>query len=273
MTAKTEGIKVYPLYLGDMYSDSCNTAVGDTLATPADPHAPNRLSRTPSSAYLIKHPKAGWILFDSGMPDDPANDWPAHIADAVGVEKPAGTRMVEQLALVGVAPEDISYVINSHLHMDHIGNDNLFLDTAEFIVSRKEMEGACALVMQSTDPTKHGFYIRAEVLQDRKRVRYVEDDVEKLFDGITAYVFPGHTTGTMGLLVELEGGSLFLAEDVLYAQCNLDGALPGITWDSVGYREAIRRIRKIREEYGATVLFGHDADQFEQMKFAPDCYE
>lgn len=270
------GIKVYPLYLGDMHSDSNGTVWGDTMATVAEPNAPHRLGDAPSVAFLIDHPQVGYILYDTGMPDDPATAWPQFMLESVKFEKPEGTRMVEQLALVGIKPEDIKYVITSHMHMDHIGNDHLFAEKADFFVGKAEAEHAYSLVLGTNalskiKPSARGYYIKKEVLQDRKSITYIDRDME-LFPGIEVALCPGHTPGVLILIVHLDGGTLILTEDALNEQRNYDGVLPGGVYDSLGYRASIDKIHQLARKYEARVFFGHDAKQFAQMKKAPEFY-
>ena len=49
--------------------------------------------------------------------------------------------MVSPLALLGLAPADIRYVVNSHFHFDHCGG-NEFFPHSTFLVQRPEMEAA-----------------------------------------------------------------------------------------------------------------------------------
>ncbi len=266
-----QAIKIYPLSLGEMWSDSNGHVWGDTKATAANPHAEHRMNRTPSLAFAIQHPQAGWILYDTGMPDDPGAAWPQFMLDGVIWKKPEGTKMTEQLAKIGLSPSDISYVVSSHMHMDHIGNDHLFARTADFIVSKPEAEFAYCSVMASTKPETRGYYIKDEVLLERKSITYVDQDTE-LFPGIEAIICPGHTPGVLVLVIHAEGGTYILAEDALNEQRNFDGRLPGGVYDSLGYRKIIRRIRDLAKKYDAQVFFGHDAQQFDAIKKAPEYY-
>ena len=69
-------IKAYILTLGLMSSDVNFVVMGETMATVSNPNATHRITCTPSYAVLINHPKVGWILFDTGMPDEPEKIWP-----------------------------------------------------------------------------------------------------------------------------------------------------------------------------------------------------
>lgn len=270
--AVEQRIKVYPLYLGDMESESSYTIKGDTQATPADPHAPHRLLRTPSTAYLIDHPQVGWILYDTGMPDDPKEAWPDWMYSSMKVSKPEECKMANQLAKVGVKPEDIKYVISSHWHMDHVGSDAIFAETADFICSKAEAAHALTMVMATTDSSKRGYYIKEEVLRTRKSIRYLEHDTMDLFPGIDAYILSGHTPGLLALVVHLEGQDLILVEDAIPCQANYDGVLPGGAYDTLGFRASLELVHELQKKYDALVLFGHDEKQFEGMKFAPEYY-
>lgn len=266
-------MRVHILYLGQMGADSNGVVMGDTSATAAEPTAPHRLFPTPSIAVLIDHPEAGWILFDTGMPDHLEQAWPKHILESMFYDKPESASMERQLALVGVKPADIKYVISSHMHMDHIGNDHLFAETAEFFVAKEEMGHAFRTVMQSDDVKARGWYIREEVLLPRKKMTYIDQD-ETLFPGVEVLALPGHTPCVLGLVLHLEHEVLIFTSDAVYENRNYEYQLPGGVYDSLGYAESVRKVRRLEKKYGAKVFFGHDMGQFSrEMKLAPEYYE
>lgn len=265
-------MKVYILPLGLMQSDSNNAVLGDTRATVANPNAPHKMNPTPSHAVLIDHPEAGWILFDTGMPDDPFQVWPKSILDQVICEKPAGSRMVDQLALLGLKPQDIKHVILSHMHMDHVGNDHLFAETADFYVAKREVSYACRMVLQSPNPADHGWYIHDQVLLPRKKLLYIDRD-EELFPGVRVVTLPGHTPCVLGLVVHLDSGTLIFPSDAVADHRNYEGQLPGGVYDSMSYLESLRKVKDIERKYHGTVFFSHDAPQLASMKVAPAYYE
>jgi glyoxylase-like metal-dependent hydrolase (beta-lactamase superfamily II) len=59
-----------------------------------------------------------WLLVETGAGDK----WDAKLQDIYGLEGgPRGARLPERLAARGVRTEDVSLVINTHLHFDHAG--------------------------------------------------------------------------------------------------------------------------------------------------------
>lgn len=266
-------MKAYILDLGIMHSDSNFAYMGATCATPAQPGMPHRMNCTPTFAVLIDHPEAGWILFDTGMGPAP-EQWPQHILDLVAVEMPEHMKMEHQLALLGLKPSDIRHVLISHMHMDHIGNDYLFAETAEFYVPKEEAGHAFRMVMGSTDPAQRGWYIKEDVLLERKKLHYIDRDQE-LFPGVEAVMLPGHTPCVMGMVLHLEGRTLIFPSDALADSHNYDGLLPGGVYDSIGYAESTRKLKELQKKYhNAQIFFSHDPDMISTgMKKAPEYYD
>ena len=90
------------------------------------------MRRIPVHGFVIKHPKAGAILVDTGVgwPDDLVKEWKVvnrHAADA--------------LAEHDLSPADVKIVINTHLHFDHCGQNAVFKH-APFYIQRPELERA-----------------------------------------------------------------------------------------------------------------------------------
>jgi len=47
---------------------------------------------------------------------------------------------------------------------------------------------------------------------------------------------------------------------------------PGIVYDTLGYEKSAKEIRAYAEKYNCTVLFGHDIEQFNTLRKAPEEY-
>lgn len=240
-----------------------------TKATVDNPNPETIWHVSPTYAVLIEHPSAGWILYDMGIPGNASEYWDKSILNVCPYIPIEGETIEEQLALLHLKPSDINYVIISHMHMDHIGTIQLFKDTAIFFVSKAEAEYAFTTVMATTDPSKHGFYNRPDVLAELKELRYVEED-EELFEGIHAVILPGHTPGVMGLILEMEEKNLFLVSDAVTARRCYEGWLPGTVYDTAGWRKSLTKVKKLEKKYNAQILFGHSD---EGLKKIPDFYK
>lgn len=269
--ANVNGSKLYVLDCGYTFMDSNFVIALDTYMTEDNPNAPHRWHKCPTYCVLIKHPTAGNILFDLGTRCDNNEYAPKPITDSDVYHGGPENDLKVLLDKCGVKPEEINYVILSHMHYDHIGNYHLVKDTAEFFISREELNYAFASVCISPNAEDHGFYIRSEVTAEFKRVHIIDEDCE-LFDGISVFLLPGHTPGVMGCLVEGEERNYFLASDSLYCKASYEGCLPGIIYDSLGFRKSLSKIKRIVKENNAEIWYGHDGEQFDAMKKAPEYY-
>ncbi|GJE97374.1 MBL fold metallo-hydrolase [Phanerochaete sordida] len=92
-------------------------------------------SEIPCFAFLITHPKYGRSLFDLGMRKH-AKGWPPGVdaaVEAFDVARHCEEDVVDALRKGGVDPAEITKVIYSHLHWDHVG-DPLPFKNASIVV-------------------------------------------------------------------------------------------------------------------------------------------
>ena len=142
---------------------------------------------------------------------------------------------------LGWRPEDVDIVINTHLHFDHCGTNNLFTN-AKFYVQKKEWENAFNPVI-----IQRAMYI--EGLYDKTAVKYHSwcfvDGETEIADGIIVDLTPGHTVGHQSVFVNTEEGVLCVAGDICNTLQNLvDNFAPGIlssTYDAFESYDMIRR--------------------------------
>jgi len=268
-------MKAYVLHLGEAYVESTYFVRDDTAATVANPNAPHRLLRNPFTAILVDHPEAGWILYDTGIPDNWEDIWTKKMLATIAVKKPAHTSMEHQLGLVGITPKDVKHVIISHLHMDHTGNVKLFED-ANFYVAKEDMAFATLnlLAMNEEQYQDNFFWIKEEVFCKVKSRNYIDRDEEQLFPGIDIITLPGHTPCVLGMVVHLKNQPIIAVADAINVIENYNGQVPGAMYDSLGYLQSLRKIKDLEKKYGAKVLFGHDINQLEnEVKIAPEFYD
>ena len=219
----------------------------------------------PVPFYLIVHPK-GLVLFDTGMKLD---NWPPQYKKD-GEQRPE--QMIDkQLGKLGYKPDDVKYVIMSHLHLDHAGGMPLF-PKATFIVRKSELKAAWW-------PERfQGHYIFDDY-KDTRNFHFIElDDVESFdvfLDGSVICIdTKGHSQGHQSTVVNLpKSGRFVLTADAAAMSEILDeGVLPAVVWNSEAAMRSLAKIQHMKKE-GAVVLMAHDPDQWETVKLAPDYYE
>jgi glyoxylase-like metal-dependent hydrolase (beta-lactamase superfamily II) len=223
----------------------------------------------PVSCVLLRH-TAGNILFDTGChPDalvDPAARW-GTMAKAMVPIGAADDHVINGLAGLGLTPDDIDVVVNSHFHSDHCGC-NAFFKRATIFCHRLELEAA-----QGEGAVERG-YIPAD-WKHPMPTRTLEGQHDLFGDGrLTLLPLPGHTPGTLGAMVCLDrDGSFLLAADAVALRDNLERELmPRNTWDPDLATQSLQEIRRLQRG-GATVVFGHDAQQWDGLRKGLEAYE
>src|SRR5258706_5734286 len=210
----------------------------------------------PVTSFLVSHP-SGKLLFDTGVHCqarlDPLARLGAERMKRLTVKSQAGDDVVPQLATLGLTPDDIRFVANSHLHFDHCGG-NEFFPRATFLVQRAELESA----------RRPGFapgYNPSPIDFDHPLDYRLVDGEPDVFGDGSVILFPTlrHTPRHQSLRVRLgKGGDMVCAADACYTRENMDrDVLPRILWNGPIMRESLATLRRLRDQAGATGLFGH----------------
>jgi glyoxylase-like metal-dependent hydrolase (beta-lactamase superfamily II) len=236
----------------------------------------------PVGFYVIKHPK-GNILFDTGNNDkliEDKNWWPAALQSL----KPAMTPEVAidyQLRKIGLTPDDIKYVVCSHLHLDHGGNVGKFPNST-IIVQKSEIQNAFW-----PEPGTGGPYIIGDVLPLRAansnypnavKMIQLEGDLDLFGDGsVVIKRWVAHTPGSQMMTVKLKNtGLVILTGDNVYFRENVDKSIAPnlvLAYDPAGFYRAYEWIRMLMATQKADYFTAHDPDAFKAMKKAPAYYD
>lgn len=225
--------------------------------------------------FLIKHPK-GNVVIDGGNAVEVATDKRGHwgaVVDAYDPIMDPADNCVDQCRGVGVGPDDVRYVLQSHLHLDHTGAIGRF-PRATCIVQRIEHEYA-----HKPDWFAKGAYINADF--DRPGIDWkflggeYTDHYDLFGDNSIRIIFtPGHSPGHQSFLIRLPNtGPVLLTIDAAYTMDHWnDKALPGLLSSSVDAVRSVHKLRRIAEETGAMVVTGHDPDSWAHIKKGPSAY-
>jgi N-acyl homoserine lactone hydrolase len=186
------------------------------------------------------------ILLDTGL-----GELPEEFRKYYTIER---TQTLEKsLANEGLVPEDISLVINTHLHADHCGNNRLFKN-ARFVVQDTELKYA-----QNPDRFLKGGYIKE--LYEGLEFTTVSGDQE-IVPGISTILTAGHTPGHQSILVDATstplGKSYIYCGDEAPLEENLQKRnITGILYSQVKSLAALDRLREYNVEY----IYSHDRVQ------------
>jgi N-acyl homoserine lactone hydrolase len=211
--------------------------------------------------YLVQTASGRNILIDTGVPADFAPP-PERLTITM---RP---NVVEQLAALGLRPEDIDTVISTHFDVDHVGYHERFAN-AEHVVQREQYETARAGYPRFAGSRPHWDHTAL-------RYRLVDGDVE-LFPGIELIASPGHAPGHQSVLVRLpRTGPVLLAVDAV-SQDRLF-TVDRTPWPVDDNEEQLRASTRklldvVAREKVSLVVFGHDGQQWSTLKRAPDWYE
>lgn len=167
---------------------------------------------------------------------------------------------------LGVEPDEIDYVILTHLHWDHCSNCKIFRN-ATFLVQKSEMQYAVAPNPVQKSQYEVGFEdIVPQWLEVFSQIEPIEGDLHDLVKGVHLITLPGHTPGLMGLAVETKKGVHVIASDCIPLNKNWEGDeklrhIPnGIHIDLEAYHQSFIKIEDIAD----VVLASHD---FETLKY------
>jgi N-acyl homoserine lactone hydrolase len=217
------------------------------------------------NAFLIEHDK-GLVLVDTGMADEhvgnPLLTWGGtFLENAIVPDTHEGDEIVTQLAKIGFTPDQVNFVINTHFHFDHAGNNQLFTN-ATVIAQKSHLEYA-----RKADLFHSQYWDNED-----SKFQLVDGDVEVL-PGIDVIVTNGHAIGHQSVYVHLDNDAdMLLAGDAL----TLHQSLELDNWDGhvdpAAAREGGLRLQAIAEENEAFLVLSHDEPQQASLRKAPEYY-
>ena len=230
--------------------------------------------KLPVFTFLIEHPK-GLILVDTGWcreisPEGvydvkaAAKVLPPHLAAFFHPDLPKGMAVHEQLAAMGIRPEDLDYVLLTHLDPDHVAGLRHVKSARHIILPEDEYFWSCRSVYKARQPQHLWIQYPMERLYYRGSPLGPNHWVIDLFrdESVQMVNVPGHTDGQAAILIRHGGQFVLLAADAAYSPRNWkEGITPGFGFDRDRQLQSLRWIAEIASEYGcAAILCSHDPD-------------
>jgi N-acyl homoserine lactone hydrolase len=203
------------------------------------------------------------VLIDTGFP-------PKYVADAEAATAEDGLgsfgRVLSitphntpeaQLALLGLATSDVTLMIQSHTHIDHIGHLGGF-------------PGVPVLIAAAERALPRPLYWSGGPPMDwpARDYRLVTQDMV-LADGFEVLLCPGHAPGQLAFMLRLpETGWVLRTSDAISRPAEIDEGFAG-SWDvalAIHHGERLMRLARDRD---ALVIYGHCPQQWPALRKAP----
>ena len=228
------------------------------------------------TAFLIAHPK-GTLLWDTGAIAD--DTWTPtgrpvrrRLVLSNGQERivTLRTTMKAQLAAVGYAPSDITYLALSHYHWDHTANANQFVRSTWLA---RQVERDVMLPEKVPDPPQPSMFAE---LRNGKTVLISGDDYDVFGDGtVVITLSKGHTPGHQVLYVKLaKTGGIVLSGDLYhYPEERTLNRLPTFEFDMDQTRRSREALEIFLEKTGARLWIQHDFTAMAKIRKAPAFYD
>ena len=217
--------------------------------------------------FLIVDPR-GTLMWDVGViPDEMFKDDGKPVTQGPST---ATRTLKSQLAEIGYAPEDITYLAHSHYHGDHIANSNEFA-ASTWLVRPVERDAMFAeKPPQLVDPKMY------DKLKNAQTVLITKDEYDVFGDGkVIIKSAPGHTPGHQVLILHFKHtGNVMLAGDLYhYPEERFSGRVPTFEYNKEQSLASRAMIEDYCKKTKTQLWIEHDYLGNMKLKKSPKFYD
>jgi glyoxylase-like metal-dependent hydrolase (beta-lactamase superfamily II) len=164
------------------------------------------------NCLLVRTPETT-ILIDTGI----GTGLKERLREIYRVKKDKG--LIEELATIGVVPEDVDFVINTHLHFDHCGGNTILKEgkavpafpRARYVIQEEEWYDAT----HPNERTKASYLADNFVPLESSGQLMRVDGKHEVTSGVSVFVTNGHTRGHQSVMIESEGKTALYLGDFI----------------------------------------------------------
>jgi glyoxylase-like metal-dependent hydrolase (beta-lactamase superfamily II) len=211
-----------------------------------------KVRQGPVYLFYIKF-ENGVVLVDSSF----------HLDDAkiLGAEKNVTRKLPEEdplyaLERVGIKPRDVSHLILTHAHFDHVGYVDAF-SNAKIFVHRKELAWVMALPKWAVG---YGSFSLDKIYKVRNQIIPIDIEKYEVISGVETVYAGGHSAGSLAVIVSTKKGRVCLCGDNCFLYKTIEEKLPiGLTnnlYESMAFLEKLPSL-------GEVLIPGHDPKVYE----------
>jgi glyoxylase-like metal-dependent hydrolase (beta-lactamase superfamily II) len=230
---------------------------------------PEELATTYMSVacFLVAHPR-GTLIWDAGAVPDSSfkpGGGPATLRYATSTKT-----LTAQLAEIGYAPADITYLSISHFHWDHVGNANVFAGSTWLV---RKLERDIMFTEPFSPRTEPANY---SALKNSKTQIVTKKDYDVFGDGaVVLKSAPGHSPDHQVLFLKLaKTGPVVISGDLYhYPEERKLKKVPTTEFNAAQTIAARAEVEAFLKKTGAQLWIQHDFNANAKLKKAPQFYE
>ena len=249
-------LALWRLDCGEVQFNDYNAFFSDTSEYPPGP------KRLVASCYLIRHADH-YMLWDTGLPAALVGNSNSNPVMTASLR----TSIVDQLARIGVRPEQVSIVGISHYHFDHIGQ------AAAFPHARLIMGAGDLAALRAGGPgTAELAAALRPWLEGGGQVTEARGDHDVFGDGsVVSLNLPGHTPGHRGLLVRLASRPVLLSGDLYHFTEQVERrGVPPFNTSRAETLASMDRFDRLARNLRARVIIQHEPADIAKLPAFPE---
>ncbi|MXO94985.1 MBL fold metallo-hydrolase [Erythrobacter aquimaris] len=214
------------------------------------------------SCYLVRNADK-YLLWDAGLPSALKGSSATQWVFTLSVER----TIADQLAEIGLGPDDVDFVGVSHYHDDHIGQASEYAG-ARLLIGRGDAEAVTSGAMEATRAQLAPWLAEGA----EGEVTRIASDHDVFGDGsVVIKGMPGHTPGHSVLLVRLpETGNVMLTGDLYHFEEQVTNrGVPAFNTNRADTLASFHRFDQMAENLEATVVIQHDPRHVNRLPAFP----